>query len=112
MKGPKTVDSQKELLAAFTSLQTHITLLTVAGLGGAIFRALVAPKESWKLRVTQGLGGALSAIFLGGFMAQATETIFMAGPYAWLAWGFIMGSGGEVAVKFVQDKLIGVKKDG
>lgn len=92
------------------TIREQIMLLTLSGLGGAFFRALLAPEESWKRRITQGVGGALSAIFLGGFMAQLTDQIVHVGPYAWLAWGFVMGSGGEVAVKFVQDKMLGIKK--
>lgn len=93
--------------ASFSELKEQLTILAMSGIGGAFFRALLAPEVEWKRRVMQGLGGALSAIFLGGFMAQITDQFVETGYYSWLAWGFIMGSGGEVAVKFVQDKLMG-----
>lgn len=95
-----------QLTSLILSVREQLILLAMSGLAGAVFRALLAPQEAWKLRVAQGLGGALSAIFLGGFAAQITDSIVDVGPYAWLAWGFIMGTGGEVAVKYIQDKLM------
>lgn len=92
---------------SLSEIREQLAILAMSGVGGAFFRALLAPEIEWKRRVMQGLGGALSAIFLGGFMAQITDQFVETGYYSWLAWGFIMGSGGEVAVKFVQDKLMG-----
>ena len=93
-------------------MKDQLILLGLSGLGGAFFRALLAPQEDWKRRVTQGVGGALSALFLGGFAASITDQLLHTGPpYSWLAWGFVMGSGGEVAVKFVQDRLMGGDRD-
>lgn len=102
-----TVD-QNQLIALLVSVRDQLTLLAFSGIAGGFFRALLAPEERWKQRVAQGVGGALSAIFLGGFMAQITDHFIDTGYYSWLAWGFVMGSGGEVAVKFVQDRLMGV----
>lgn len=81
--------------------------LALSGIGGAYFRAVVAPEQEWRKRVVQGIAGALSAIFLGGLAAHFINAIADAGVYSYLAAGFLMGSGGEVAVKKVQDKLLG-----
>lgn len=97
------------LVTLIHNMRDQLTLLAFSGTAGAFFRALLAPEEKWGKRIAQGVGGALSAIFLGGFMATITEQMFETGPYAWLAWGFVMGSGGEVAVKFVQDKMTSKK---
>ena len=104
---PNTETSQ--MLSLLVEIKEQLALLAFSGIAGAFFRALLAPEEKWKRRIAQGLGGALSAIFLGGFMAQITDQIIDTQSYSWLAWGFVMGSGGEVAVKFVQDKLMGGK---
>ncbi len=97
-----------QLLSLILNIREQLALLAFSGIAGAFFRALLAPEDKWKRRITQGIGGALSAIFLGGFMAQITDQIIDTQSYSWLAWGFVMGSGGEVAVKFVQDRLMGV----
>lgn len=97
------------LLAIIHSVKDQLSLLAFAGVAGAFFRAILAPEVEWKRRIAQGVGGALSALFLGGFMAQITNQVFDTGPYSWLAWGFIMGSGGEVAVKYVQDRIMRAK---
>lgn len=94
------------LLAIIHSVKDQLALLAFAGVAGGFFRAILAPEVEWRRRVAQGIGGALSALFLGGFMAQITNQLFDTGPYSWLAWGFIMGSGGEVAVKYVQKHLM------
>lgn len=94
------------LMGLITNIREQLILLAISGLAGACFRALLAPQEKWRRRVAQGLGGALSAIFLGGIAAQITDQLMDVGPYSWLAWGFIMGTGGEGAVKYVQDKLM------
>ena len=106
---PNTGASQ--ILSLLVEIKEQLALLTLSGIAGAFFRALLAPEERWRRRITQGIGGALSAIFLGGFMAQITDQIIDTQSYSWLAWGFVMGSGGEVAVKFVQDKLMGVSSE-
>ena len=97
------------MLNLLVEIKEQLALLAFSGIAGAFFRALLAPEEKWRRRIAQGVGGALSAIFLGGFMAQITDQIIDTQSYSWLAWGFVMGSGGEVAVKFVQDKLMGGK---
>lgn len=88
----------------------QIQLLAVSGIAGAMFRAILAPEAEWRRRVVQGLAGAVSAIFIGGLAAQWVNAAMDTGPYAYLACGFIMGSGGEVAVKAIQDRLLGSSK--
>lgn len=94
--------------AIIEDIKAQLILLAFSGVGGAFVRALFLPEESWKLKLTQGIGGAVSAIFLGGFMAQMTDTLLTPTPYSWLAWGFVMGSGGEVAIKAAQKRLQGI----
>lgn len=94
----------------FTEMREQIVLLAFSGIGGAFFRAVMAPEELWRRRVVQGIGGALSAVFLGGLLAHVIDSLTNAGPMAYLAGGFLMGSGGEIAVKSMQDKFMGKKE--
>lgn len=87
----------------------QIQLLTVSGVAGAFFRAVLAPEKETGKRIVQGVAGALSAVCLGGVVANIINSFMDAGPYAYLAAGFVMGSGGEVAVKAIQDKILGGK---
>lgn len=88
----------------------QLQLLAVSGVAGAFFRAVVAPEKEWVRRIVQGVAGAMSAIFLGGLVGHAIDAVTSAGAYAYLSAGFIMGSGGELAVKAVQDRFLGGKK--
>lgn len=97
------------LAALFASMREQIALLAFSGIGGAFFRAVLAPEEQWKRRIVQGISGALSAIFLGGVLAHVIDAATGAGPLSYLAAGFLMGTGGEVAVKAMQDRMM-VKK--
>lgn len=90
----------------FTALQ----LLAVSGIAGAFFRAALAPEQQWKRRIIQGIAGAMSALFIGGVVASVINSMVDAGVYSYLAAGFIMGSGGELAVKAIQDKFFGAKQ--
>lgn len=92
---------------AFRELWDQFAALAVSGVGGAYFRAVIAPEQEWKKRIVQGIAGALSAIFLGGLVAHFVDGIVNAGVYTYLAAGFLMGSGGEVAVKKIQDRVLG-----
>lgn len=94
-------------LPHFREALDQFAALALSGIGGAYFRAVVAPEQEWRKRVVQGVAGALSAIFLGGLAAHFINTIADAGVYAYLAAGFLMGSGGEVAVKKIQDRILG-----
>ena len=91
-------------------LWTALQLLAVSGVAGAFFRAALAPEQQWKRRVVQGIAGAGSAIFMGGVVASIINQFVDAGVYSYLAAGFVMGSGGELAVKALQDKFFGAPK--
>ena len=73
---------------------------------------MLAPEKETRKRIIQGVAGALSAVCLGGIVANIINSFMDAGPYAYLAAGFIMGSGGEVAVKAIQDRVLGGRKNG
>lgn len=103
------MEDQTSLAALFANMKEQMALLAFSGIGGAFFRAVLAPEEQWKRRVVQGISGALSAIFLGGVLAHVIDTMTGAGLLSYLAAGFLMGSGGELAVKAMQDRLV-VKK--
>lgn len=98
-----------QLPAQISEAYDHLVVLAVSGAGGAFFRAIVAPEQAWRRRVLQGVAGALSAIFLGGLAANTINGFMNAGVYSYLGAGFLMGSGGEVLVKVIQDKILGVK---
>ena len=51
---------QSSLVQIFSGLKEQIALLAFSGVGGAFFRAVLAPEEQWKRRVVQGISGALS----------------------------------------------------
>lgn len=86
---------------------SQLQLLALSGIAGGVFRAAFAPKQEWKRRVVQGLAGATAAVFLGGAAAGFINHIVDVGPYAYLGAGFLMGSGGEMAVRALQDKVFG-----
>jgi len=93
-------------------LWSQLQLLAVSGVAGGVFRAAFAPKERWKRRVVQGLFGAVAAVFLGGVLAGVITAFIDVGPYAYLGAGFIMGSGGEAAVRAIQNRLLGSQDKG
>jgi hypothetical protein len=103
-------ETPTNLFGVLTEMKDQLLLLGFAGIAGGFFRAITAPETEIKRRIIQGLGGAISAIFLGGVMAQITNGIVDTGYWSFLAWGFIMGSGGEVAVKWVQERLMGERE--
>ena len=86
---------------------SQLQLLAISGVAGGVFRAAFAPKQRWKRRVVQGLFGAVSAVFLGGVLAGIIAAFIDVGPYAYLGAGFIMGTGGEAAVRAIQNRLLG-----
>lgn len=88
----------------------QIKLLAFSGIAGAYFRAVVVPESRWGKRLAQALGGAFSAICLGGLLAAMVNSFTNAGLYSYLAAGFIMGVGGEAAVKKIQDRVLGGNK--
>ncbi|PIE15185.1 MAG: hypothetical protein CSA68_07495 [Rhodobacterales bacterium] len=97
------------LVAVFAGMKDQIALLAFSGVGGAFFRVVLAPEGRWKRRIIQGVAGSLSAVFLGGVLAHVIDNITGAGALSYLAGGFLMGSGGEVAVKALQDRLLAKK---
>jgi hypothetical protein len=99
--------SQPTIPEVWSDIATQVQLLAISGVAGAFLRAAIAPEKEWRRRVIQGVMGAVSAIFLGGLLAHLVSPFVDAGPYSYLAAGFIMGSGGEVAMKALQDRLIG-----
>lgn len=90
-------------------VKEQLAVLAFSGAGGAFFRAVMAPEQKWSRRIIQGIGGALSAMFLGGVLGHIIDAMTGAGISSYLAAGFLMGSGGELAVKAMQDRLV-VKK--
>ena len=104
------MSSQPHVADALRELWSQISVLAVSGLAGAAFRAILAPERKWKRRIVQGAGGAISAVFLGGILGHMLDNLTGAGFYAYSAAGFIMGSGGEGAVKALQDRILGAGK--
>ena len=104
------MSAQPSMADALRELWSQISVLAVSGLAGAAFRAILAPEKRWKRRIIQGAGGAISALFLGGILGHMLDNLTGAGFYAYSAAGFIMGSGGESAVKALQDRFLGAGK--
>lgn len=103
MASPDDPNSLHRVLSEFGS---QFQLLAISGVAGALFRSAFAPESELRRRVIQGIAGAMSAIFLGGLVAGAFNSFLDVGAYAYLASGFIMGSGGELVVKAIQDRLL------
>ncbi len=103
------MDDKTSLAALFANMKEQLALLAFSGVGGVLFRAVLAPEEQWKRRVVQGIAGALSAMFLGGALAHVINAMTGAGVLSCLSAGFLMGSGGELAVKAMQDRLMARK---
>ena len=93
-------------LGPFHDLWDQLVLLAVSGIGGAYVRAVFAPEANWQRRIVQGVAGALSAIFLGGLLGSIIDAMASAGNWSYLAAGFLMGTGGEAAVKWAQDRFM------
>ncbi|MGL4673295.1 MAG: hypothetical protein ACRCXK_00400 [Wohlfahrtiimonas sp.] len=98
------------LIKVWLDAGTNIQLLTISGIAGAVFRTIMSPEKAFWRKVMQGFAGALSAIFLGGFLASFLNNITDFGVYSYLASGFILGTAGEVAVKKIQEKLLEKKE--
>ena len=94
------------LWETLSGAKEQIALLLFSGVGGAFFRAVLAPEQAWRRRIVQGIAGALSAVFLGGVLGHIIDAITGAGILSYSAAGFLMGSGGEVAVKSIQDRFM------
>jgi hypothetical protein len=92
---------------AHADFWSQVQLLAFSGVAGGVFRALISPEKRWRRRMVQVVAGAFSAIFLGGLAAGFIDGIVDAGVYSYLAAGFIMGSGGEAAVRAIQNKAFG-----
>lgn len=90
----------------------EIIELIIAGFFGSLVRLVLdPPKDSWTRWAAQVFVGLCCAVFIGGMFAHFTN----AGDYGFLAWGFVIGSMGEKALKKVQDRFFGLsdrtKKD-
>lgn len=92
---------------AHADFWSQVQLLAFSGVAGGVFRAAFAPKQEWRRRVVQGLAGAMAAVFLGGVAAGFINAMVDVGVYSYLAAGFLMGTGGEAAVRAIQNKAFG-----
>jgi hypothetical protein len=94
----------------WSEIGSQLQLLAISGAAGAAFRAAFAPEKEWRRRIVQGIFGAVAAVFLGGVVAGIINSFVDTGVYAYLCAGFVMGSGGEAAVRAIQNRLIGPDK--
>lgn len=103
-------DSTLNLYQVAKEIHANIVLLGVAGFGGALARAVIAPEGQLLRRLLQGFGGVLSAIFIGPLIAPYLEPAVTYKPYAWLAAGFLCAFGGEEVIALIQRKILGSSK--
>lgn len=83
--------------------------LLIAGFFGSLVRlVLESPPDSWTRWAAQVFVGLCCAVFIGGLFAHLTN----AGSYGYLAWGFVVGSLGERALKKLQDKFLSDESSG
>ena len=98
------------LFGIFKDIGANIQILGVAGITGAVVRALVAPEDQWRRRLSQGVAGAAAAIFIGPVLAHTMTGLVDKDVYAWLAAGFLCGYGGETVMAVIQKRVMGDKK--
>lgn len=89
------------------ALYDQLALLAISGIAGSFARAVYHPEPDSRKRIAQALLGAMSAIFLGGVLAQVIYSLTGAGSYSFLFAGFVMGFGGELGVQWAQGKFMG-----
>lgn len=96
------------ILEAWRQLANDMPVLALAGLAGAFLRALISPESGIKRRIIQGIGGIISALFLGGALSNIVTSMLNVNEInAILASGFLMGVSGEAGVKAMQNKIYG-----
>ena len=93
------------LAQMWSEIRSHIVILGIAGLIGAVIRALLAPEEKWKRRLAQGLAGFLCAIVFGPLVAHGMMNLVASEVYSLLASGALCGLSGEGLVSFIQKKV-------
>ena len=90
------MSGQPNVADALRELSSQISVLAVSCLAGAAFRAILSPERKWKRKIVLGAGGAISAVFSRRHSRPcARQPHRRRVLYAFLAAGFIMGSGGE-----------------
>lgn len=94
-----------DFAALFKEVGANIQILGIAGICGAIVKAITAPEKRWRRRAVQGIAGAAAAVFLGPLVAHMLESFVDQKVYAWLAAGFICGYGGEAMISMLQNRL-------
>ena len=94
-------------LTTILGIETEALIaLLISGAAGAYVRAVFAPEAKWSRRILEGVAGAFGAIFLGGLVGHVIDGVTNAGPWAYLASGFIMGEGGIVAMRGVRNLMM------
>lgn len=91
-------------------ISANIQVLGLAGACGVFVKVTLAQTLTWKQRITQGIAGAATAIFIGPILANILSGFVDKEVYAWLAAGFICGYGGEAIVAIIQRRLLVIKK--
>lgn len=89
----------------WTEISANMHVLGLAGISGAVVKALVSPEKQWARRIIQGVAGAVSAIFLGPLVANLLVGFVSHEVYAWLAAGFLCGYSGEAVVSIIQNRI-------
>ena len=99
----------KSLSELWKDIGPTIQVLGIAGVCGALFKAVLAPEEQWKRRAAQGIAGVFSAVFLGFMISRFIPGFENERVYVIMASGFVCGAGGEAVMAFVQRKFLGSK---
>lgn len=101
------IDKQSDLVGLWQSVCAYVQVLAISGLAGSIFRTMLPLKGKLKDELSKVLVAPLAAIFFGSALARFINVVTDTGIYAYVASGFIVGTGGEVAVKAARGKLHG-----
>ena len=106
----EAMSDQPSIADALRELWSQISVLAVSGLAGAAFRAILAPERKWNAGSSRAPAAPSRRSFSAACSAICSINLTGAGFYAYSAAGFIMGSGGESAVKALQDRILGADK--
>jgi len=91
-------------------ISTDIQLLGIAGVAGALVKAVADPEKSWRRRIAQVVTGIACALFLGNIAVNLLLPFVSQKEYAWLAAGFLSAYSGEAIVSLILNRAMGTKK--
>lgn len=102
----------RDIVTWAQTIPERLLLLGLAGVCGALLRAVTNPEQKIVRRLGQLAAGIASAVFLGGVVADIMSAVIDFEEYStpFMAAGFVLGWGGIQAISAVQDKILSGSK--